>query len=471
MAFEGIPPPPPPQEREEPTVLLKERTVPNPEDLSARDYSKERMTQERKELAARIVAERRAGRDALSELRVRSSLLARKVEQTGVRSEQLGDEIEKLKTLRTERADSLAGRIKAFLKIETSADDRLEQSIRESVDDLEMTEEEASLAKTELEVSINQLVDADTSLKSLREKITEHYREAGDKMHRTVEQTMMRNGVFFVHTIDEDVRTRHNDNSNVSKETQFEDDLNILLSLEPSVSASSLLPGVDSEGYVSGIWTGSGGVIIGGGRITEAEHQDLGTVSRGIKNRSAYNARPEKTTEEIDSVIHAPRRAREGDYSGGYNEFVVNDPEISGYFKQGALDENGAAWAQSLGTKKELAELHTLYENPMRKEEYQSALQTFNKNLSRYRERFDAIRAKGLPFYILTPDRKFFEVLQVNDNGTLGLGKELTPEAAATGRAGLPPEDRKRIGAELLQKKIFRNDRARSEAEELLRAA
>lgn len=471
MSLEGIQPPPPPQEREEPVVLLKERMVLAPEDLSARAYSKEHMAQERKELAAKIVAERRVGRDALSELRVRSSLLAKKVEQKQLDTEVLVAEISKLEAQRTERANSLAGRIKAVLRIKSSCDHKIERDMDDAADDLEMTQDEKVQASSELTESINQLVETDTNLKGLRQRIAGHYAEAGDKMHRTVEQTMLRNGAFFVHTIDEDQRTRHNDNSNVSKETQFEDDLTILLALEPSVSASSLLPGADAEGYVNGIWTGSGGVLISGGRITEAGNQDLGTVSRGIKNRSAYTTRPEKTAKEIDAVVHAPRRSRLGDYSGGYNEFVVNDPEISGYFKQGAVDQDGVAWIYGLETKKELSTLHDLYERPMGREQYQDALRTFNNNLLRYKERFSLIREKGLPFYVLTPDRKFYEVLQVNDNGTLTLGAELTPEVAATGKAGLPSEERKRLGAELLQKRIFKHDRAHQEAEELLRAA
>jgi hypothetical protein len=451
--------------------VLKERAVPAPEELSPRAYSKEHMAQERKELAAKIVAERRSGRDVLSELRVRSSLLAKTIEQKQLDAEALKTEIARLESQRTERANSLTGRIRATLGIKSSGDYKIERDMDDAADDLEMTQDEKVQASSELTESINQLVEADANLKGLRQRITDHYAEAGDKMHRTVEQTMLRNGAFFVHTIDEDERTRHNDNSNVSKETQFEDDLNILLSLEPSVSASSLLPGVDNDGYVSGIWTGAGGVIVSGGRISEAEHQDLGTVSRGIKNRSTYNTRAEKTSTEIDAVIHAPRRSRLGDYSGGYNEFVINDPEVSGYFKQGAIDETGTAWAYGLETRQELATLHKLYETPMRKEEYGDALRTFNRNLSRYKERFDLIRAKGLPFYVLTPDRKFYEVLQVNDNGTLSLGPELTPEAAATGKAGLPSEERKRLGAELLQKRIFKHDKAHQEAEELLRAA
>ncbi len=428
------------------------------------------MTKERAALAASIREERRAGRDALSELRIKTSLLSNKIEQGGQNYEKLATEMTELEQKRTERANSLAGRIKEVLGHKTGADNSLDHAINEHSDELSITEGEIDDAKKELEESIVQLVEADANLKGLRRKIENHYAEAGDNMHRTVEQTMMRNNAFFVHTINEDERTRHNANSNVSKETHFEDDLNILLALEPSVSASSLLPGVDSDGYVSGIWTGSGGVLLGGGQISDAEHQDLGTVSWGIKHRGAYNARPKKTAGEIDAVIHARRNSRLGDYSGGYNELVVNNPEISGYFKQGVIDEAGVAWVHNIQTKKELATLHELYENPMRREEYQAALNIFNRNLSRYRDRFDLIRRKGLPFYVLTPDRKFFEVLQVNDNGTLSLGEELTPERAATGRAGFTSEERKRIGSELLQKRVFKNDEAHNEAEELLRA-
>lgn len=92
----------------------------------------------------------------------------------------------------------------------------------------------------------------------------------------------------------------------------------------------------------------------------------------------------------------------------------------------------------------------------------------FQRNLSRYRDRFKHIKEKGLPFYVMTTDRRFFEVLQVNDNGSLTVGSELTPEQSAKGRAGLSPEKRKEIGKELLQREIFRTQESQQEAERII---
>ncbi len=68
----------------------------------------------------------------------------------------------------------------------------------------------------------------------------------------------------------------------------------------------------------------------------------------------------------------------------------------------------------------------------------------------------------------MSPDRRFFEVLTVNENGSLDIGSELTPEVAAKGRAGLPPETRKEIGKNLLEKNVFKSNDTHEEAREIV---
>lgn len=458
----NIPPPPPPTlEKPEETPLLKERAVASPEEHSAREFSKNEMATERAKLAAEIKQERKEGRDKVAELRVRINLLKTKLEQSGT-PESIQDELEKLETERTERANSLTGRVKSFLNIEAKGD---KDSVLQQ-EELTALKQEQEEAAEDLKESMGQLADADAGLAALKEKITGHYTEAGGEMRKTVEQTILRNSVFLVHTINENPALRHNENSNVAAEATFDDDLDILLALEPSLSASSIQSGADEEGRVSGLWSHSGGVLVSGGRIAAGSEQDVGTLSKGIKSRHAFSD-ANKSAEQIDAIVQAPRRSTPGEL-GGYNELVVDNPEISGYFKSGAVDERGVFWANTLDTRSDLEKIHELYERSPSGAEYRDELGRFNRNLNRFRERFDQIKARGMPFYVMTPDRRFFEVNAVRENGSLETGTELTPEQAARGRAGLPPEKRKEIGKNLLERKVFRNESAQREAEQII---
>lgn len=450
------PPPPPPIERVPMGPVLKERSVSSSEELSAREYSKREMGEERARLAAEIKAERKQGRDKLSELRVRTSLLKNKVERSGD-SEPVAAELAGLESERSKGANSLAGRVARFLRI----GERTPTTASE-----EVVAEDTEEVSGDLEESIDQLVDTDSNLESLKERISAHYAEAGEQAGKSVEQVMLRNNAFLVHTINENPALRHNANSNVSAEATFDDDIDILLALEPSVSASSVQPGTDEDGRVSGLWSHSGGVLIAGGKITAASEQDVGTLSKGIKQRHAFSE-SDKSIEEIDAVVQNSRKTVPGEI-GGYNELVVDNPEIAGYFKAGAMDDQGTFWAYNLSTREELEKIHALYARSPNSDELRGELDLFNRNLSRYRDRFNAIKAKGLPFYVMTPDRRFFEVLAVQDNGVLDTGPELLPEHAAHGRAGLPPEKRKELGKDLLERKVFRNAAAQQEAERIV---
>lgn len=466
MNSESLNIPPPPIEHKDELPILKERIVQNPEDLSAREFSKENLAAERAVLASEIRQERREGRDKIAELKVRINLLNTKLESSSANQEQLQKEIEQLEETRTKRANSLAGKVRNFLGIEMGKDTELTDAVGDKERILELTIQEKEEAATELRDSIGKLSDVDASLASVRERIPAHYDEAGEQMQKTVEQTMLRNGVFFVHTINETKGLRHNSNSNVAENATFEDDIDILLSLEPSLSTSTLQSGVDEEGKVSGLWSQSGGVLISGGKIAAALEQDIGTLSQGIKSRHAFSE-GDKTVEQIDEVVSAPRRSTPGEL-GGYNELVVDNPEISGYFKPAERDESGVFWANSLKTREDLMALHESYQRNSNSSEYRDKSGMFNRNLSKFRERFNLIKEKGLPFYAMTPDRRFFEVMGVNENGSLAVGTELTPEMAAKARAGLSTEKRKEVGKKLLEREVFRDETTKTEASSIL---
>ena len=283
----------------------------------------------------------------------------------------------------------------------------------------------------------------------------------------SVREAMLRNRAFFVHTIQERKELRHNENSNIAKETTFEDDLDVLLAFEPGISASSVMPGADEGGNVSGIWSESGGVLVLGGSISAADRQDAGTISQGIRDRQAFESSRVSDATGIDAVVNAPRRARAGEF-GGHNEFVIDSPEVGGYFKPGSRDEHGNFWARPW-MRQDLDNLHEAYARNPDSSECRQLSEMFEANLNSYRERMKEVRSRGLPFYLMTEDRRFFEVRSVNDNGTVEVGEELRPEQAVAARAGIAPEARRQIGQRLIeQKKVFRNEKDYMEAQAIV---
>lgn len=273
---------------------------------------------------------------------------------------------------------------------------------------------------------------------------------------RSVEQVMLRNNAFIVHTIAESGDAQHhNANSNVSGKATYGDDMDIMLAFEPSISASSVTPGKKAQ-----LWTGDG-FILGGGQISEAGGSDQGTIAHGIKKRGGKTSSLEEIDEVVGRNTDLHNAAYEKNGTFGMNELVVNNSEVSGYFQQAEKDADGRYWALSTNTKNEskIAERMRRYGET-----------TFDKILKNYRRRFTTAQERGIPLYIMTPEREVYEYNGVNDDGTVEIGKQLTPEEVARGRAGLSVEKRREIGEKILQKKLFQKEKVQKEAEEIIKS-
>jgi len=389
---------------------------------------------------------------------------------------------EELCSLRSQQADSFAGRVKKMLNkvgVEFESDKQADQSIEESAEKIQHLAEKKSALEEESESLMN-LLESDSALTEIKNQLADHYGKAEqvsqrhfEHQQKTVEQTMLRNNVFFVHTIAENVQYRHNENSNISAETNFDDDLDIILSLEPSLSVSSVNPGKDTKGNVSGLWSLRGGVLLGGGQISEAHFGDAGSISQAVKKRMSAGAeKKDFTVDLIDDVAkYRGHQGFSGMPLGGYNEFVVDNPEVFGYFQSATIDNDGNCWINS-AAKEQLTELHREY-RPNRKDQfpdYKELFERFQKNIQQYRDRINLIQSKGLPHYVMTGDRHFFECIGVNDNGTIQIGNELSPNEVSKGKASLPSENRKIIGEKLLNKSIFKKEETKIEAKDIIKS-
>ncbi|MEI8344100.1 MAG: hypothetical protein WCF93_04080 [Candidatus Moraniibacteriota bacterium] len=410
---------------------MKERTIEDPKLLNEKEASKKLLAEERKKLAKEIFAQRKAQRDRLSKLK----------DVIGIGQEKLEGE----------QGDKQFGRLSELQSAESNL-------MAERISSEELSEQDAGAEKE----NMNQLIENSEKLKSIKEKIEEHYEKAGglsrerfDTLNRSLEHVMKRNNAFLVHTLTEIEGVRHNENSNVSSEATIEDDIDMLLSLEPSISASSVISGKQSS-----LWAGGQmGFLLGGGQIGEAGHGDLGTHPDGIKGRKSSGGK-DASIEDINNVV-----SRDNGTHSGMNEVVVHNTEVAGFFQSAERDENGRFWIYGLNTKR-----HAEKVEQEKKRDYlpQPYTKLLKGNLSRFSEKLLMAEKRGIPQYVMTPTREFFECLSVNDDGSVNIGKQLTPEDVATGRAGLSAEKRKELGKKILEKKIFKKQETHEEAREII---
>lgn len=379
---------------------MKERVIENPELLDKKEVSKKFLAEERAKLAQEIWAKRNAQRERLSKLKNIIDVAQEKIE-----GENGDKQYGKIAELQSHEANLSAERISS-----------------ENLSEQDANEEKENMA---------QLISNSEGLKSIKTKLQEHYAKADEiaqkkfeSIRKTVEQTMLRNKAFIVHTFLLDERLRHNANSNISKRATLEDDMDILLSLEPSISTSSVMPGSRH-----GLWNEGMGVIIGGGEIRGGAQTDNQTQTGGIKERNGTIS----TSEEIDEMV-SDKDAR------GYNELVVNNPKVFGFFQNVIIDDNGKM----------------------------SGFNPRYSNKENFMQHMNLAKEKGMPLMVMTPDRKLFEFVDIGDNGIVSIGSEITPEQIATGKAGLPEEKRRELGENVISKNLFKKIGDQKEAKGII---
>jgi uncharacterized membrane protein len=388
---------------------MKERAIENLEALSEKEASKKFLAEERRKLAQEIREQRKVQRERLSVLKNDS-------EEANKSSESMDGELENSRYAQFAERQSVEADI---ISERLSSSELNEQDVPDEQD------------------NIGQLIVSSGEIKSLKAKLEDHYSKADtiakkkfESMQKSVEQTMIRNNAFIVHTFLLDERLRHNENSNIAQRATLEDDINILLSLEPSISTSSVVPGSRQ-----GLWGGRIGVVLGGGDIRGIAQTDNGTVAGGIKMRNGEVS----SSKEIDEKV-----SDKGER--GYNELVVNNPEVFGFFQNVQIDKSG----NMIGFEKTSSEQD-------------------NKNHREYFLKYiDLAIQKGMPPLIMTPDRRLFEFSSISNEGIVSVGAEITPEKVAKGKAGLPNEKRMEIGEQIIAKNLFRRIDDQREAKEIV---
>lgn len=375
--------------------VMKEKVIENAELLTEKEASKKLLSEERIKLAQEIREQRNSQRDRLSRLKNVINVAQEKME-----SEDGDKQFGRISELQSAEADLMAKRFSSG----------------------ELDEQDAEAEKNNL----SELIANSENIALLKKKLEEHYAKADlvakkkfESVRKTVEQTLLRNNAFIVHAIQTRKEGRHNANSNISQRATIEDDIDILLSLEPSISTSSVIPGVKH-----GLWENRIGVILGGGEIMGGAQTDNQTQVGGIRYRNGTRL----NSDEIDALVSNKEER-------GYNELVVNNPKIFGFYQNATLDESG----RMLGFVKS-----------------SKSLDDNNEYRDDFMQHMNLATKKGIPLMVMTPDRRLFEFLSINNEGEISFGSEITPAQVALGNAGLSSEKRVEIGNEVISKNLFR---------------
>ena len=391
----------------DPQSEMNERVLKKAELLNEKEASKKLLAQERLKLAQEIREQRSAQGSRLSKMK---NLL------------EIGEE-----KMEGKQGDKQFGRLSDLQSSEANL-------MAERISSEELNEQDVDKEKE----NMNQLIENSEKLKSIKEKIKEHYSKADaaakekfESIQKSVEQVLLRNNAFIVHAIQIDERNRHNANSNISQRANIEDDIDILLSLEPSISTSSVIPGTKQ-----GLWENRMGVVLGGGEIMGGAQTDNQTQVGGIKYRNGT----ELNSNEIDALV-----SDRGDRS--YNELVVNNPKVFAFYQTVTFSESGKmlGFVRSSKSSSDNAEYKADFIKQM-----------------------DLAARKGMPLTIMTPDRRLFEFFSINDEGEVSVGLEITPGQVALGNAGLSGEKRVSIGSEVIAKNLFKKLNHQEEAKGII---
>lgn len=143
---------------------------------------------------------------------------------------------------------------------------------------------------------------------------------------RSVSNLTAKHGVFFVHDIVvADWKPSENNRAIDTQKLGLLDQLDIVQGLGPTISVSTLEKDTKQKTFGEGAW----GVFLSGGRVLGGEPTDAGTIAHGLRDRRLTGGESNKTVEGIERAIHGDEWH---DRKSGYNELVVENPEVAGVY-------------------------------------------------------------------------------------------------------------------------------------------
>lgn len=290
---------------------------------------------------------------------------------------------------RQKRIDELQGEISQ--KKESWINRLVEfRKIRDLEEKLQMTERMKNLAgedkkrTDELIAAYDFIIAEGNDLTSIKSEVKTELQARDEERFAAMEQDEKARGIetlaqkhqcFFVHDIvDADWKPSENNRAVDTKGLSWDDQLDILVGLEPTISASSLQEGVRGDGTFG---RGSWGAFIGEGKVLGGATGDIGTRAYGLYDREVpSNARD---LNSIDRAIDRQSRRTGNNQDKSYNELVVERPQVAGiYFK----------WSDSFPPLAEITSLQN----------------TKSSGYDGWWKRLKSVTEKNVPVFVLTPD-------------------------------------------------------------------
>lgn len=202
---------------------------------------------------------------------------------------------------------------------------------------------------------IKLLEEGKVSLRSAREIINDFYKVQAQKLEEYRRDQERRDaisqetdlkaiaakyGVYFIHGITPafgDVMLREamlQRNKLLQWDAGWRQRTAIVLGLQPDISVSTLKPGDTTQNMWSKM-----GLVLSGGNLVNAHTMDASTTVVDIKKQQSPHFKKafyEMQPEEVKENIRASIEEREPNY---YNELVIRDPEIAGFYVCLDLDD------------------------------------------------------------------------------------------------------------------------------------
>ena len=294
------------------------------ESADVREYSKEQHQDERDETAAEIRDKRSGYFDRQKETSSQVSETEMLANEKQHNIEMTTAKIEELEEYLDQKSEKLYMRLLHFFDLK-----RKRQELGVTQSSQEELLREAGQINSVLEDLNSQkndrseLDEARKTLDSFYSGQSEQWKEyMEDEKARDVQNICREYGCFMVHAISPDFTPGNN--SLLYKGTSWKDKLKVLLALEPTISASTIQPGDNDQN----LWSRMG-LIVSKGKVTYAENRDAGTQALNIKERADNSKllgfQPDNARDMISGAIS-------GRQKNAYNEMVIRDPKIAGFF-------------------------------------------------------------------------------------------------------------------------------------------
>jgi len=415
-----------------------------PRKLTDKEFSKKVLQKERSSLARTIIEERKKHYDKIADIKNKIINLEKELSISTDNLRVQEKKYDDLCTTRNIEVNKFIQKIKKpiaqILNISFSDDKRFNADIKKNHSEMDIIKLKLKNLHDEIE-SLKNIIKFDTTREKIKTMISRHYEKA-EKMskiwfnlqQKEVKNTMIRNDVFFVHSIchSSAYRLMH---IRTSRHISLEDDLDTILILEPSISTSSIgYHSKKEKKLFNGDWDNQGsiGVIIGDGNINFGFINDMCSIPTKIKQRKQhYDNTGLDSFENIDKTIELSKQ------NSRYDEIVIDNAKIFGFYKKVCYDEN-----------KELK----LFKNDLAKE---------------VQSQMDIAKKRGIRCFVLTPDNRFFEFVSC-DNKTIDIGVEILPQDIINEPCGMTANERLKIGETFIEKPIFRDINYFHEARQIL---